>query len=87
MSKRPLNERLDELYEVLLSGTNSVSGYDRLVSASAVEEVRAINAELFAALECIARHQEMIGGNMPSATRLIAENAIAKAVDTQARSG
>ena len=50
MSKRPLNERLDELYEVLLSGTNSVSGYDRLVSASAVEEVRAINAELLAAL-------------------------------------
>ena len=48
MSKRPLNERLDELYEVLLSGTNSVSGYDRLVSASAVEEVRAINAELLA---------------------------------------
>jgi len=50
-----------------------------------VEHLRTINAELLAVLECIARHQEMIGGNMPSATRLIAENAIAKAVNTPAR--
>jgi len=69
MSKRPLNERLDELYEVLLSGTNSVSGYDRLVSASAVEEVRAINAELLAACKSVVRHEAMAFQNCQVAIR------------------
>jgi len=36
--------------------------------------------ELLKALQNIVKHQEIVGGNMPSVTKLIAINAISKAV-------
>ena len=65
MSKKTLDERLEDLYNVLISGTNAFPGYDRLVAASAVDEAREIIRILFS--EVMTDEDEIMWKSLPIA--------------------